>query len=700
MTDRRVFISGMGVISPLGRGILQTKQGLRVGASRIAPVTLFSTAQNTPLPVGEVHLATGTVPRTHELALAAAREAMACAPGPPDAVVMGVTTGGMLTTETHLKRNTMDPGAYTNHGVGSVAETIAREFRCTGLVMTVSTACSSGGVAIKLALELLRWGKAQTVLVGGADALCKLTYYGFNTLQVVDPLGARPLDAARRGMSVAEGAAMLLLVSHDSVPRGALAEVLGAGISCDAHHPAAPHPEGRGAADAIRAALKDAGVGLQDVDYINLHGTGTQDNDLAEAKAVNAVFADAMPHVSSIKGATGHSLAAAGAIEAVISTLSIQENRIPANTRCEAPDPALNLKPTLRPTEKMVRTVLSNSFGFGGNNAAVIIGAPRVKALPALSRKPAVLSVVGSACITGAGNTRRTLDRFSRGKSCKGILSDSDISCALPPRATRRLKRLPRLALALAVEAQTTPGLSRKPAAVFLGTGWGALSETYDFLSQLYESHEQYSSPTDFVGSVHNAPAGQVAIHFGATGPNVTTTGGDASFEQALMAAGLLSHEIDSPLLVMGVDEYHYRLSDLFDRSVPLDETHTDGGGALIIQQGENRAGVNIVPMFFEQGPGNPQAISRLIRALGDADTVKTRYKGLLVGIPAASRKTGERQLQEFITMTGFSGAVIDYRQATNLVVTHNVSCPFNRPLRIDGMYIIGGKHDFINGQV
>ena len=181
-------------------------------------------------------------------------------------------------------------------------------------------------------------------------------------------------------MSVAEGAALLLLAADE--PDQALAEILGAGMSCDAYHPAAPHPQGEGALAAMQAALSDAGLTPADIDYVNLHGTGTRDNDQAEARALAALFGSKMPRLSSIKGASGHSLAAAGAIEAVVSAISISEGLIPANTGCRHPDPGLKLDPVLQPIQKKVDTVLSNSFGFGGNNASLVLCSPGKQRLP------------------------------------------------------------------------------------------------------------------------------------------------------------------------------------------------------------------------------------------------------------------------------------------------------------------------------
>src|SRR3990172_6528319 len=226
----------MGIISPAGRGISDTVHAVRKALLGIKPLCLFPAGHTPPLPVGEIgpFSFSDDVPRTHALALIAAEEAMNNSNGAPDAVVIGVTTGGMPLTEELLKRGEADPNRYSYHSTGSVSEYIARHVGCKGPVLTVSTACSSGIVALKIAFEMLRRGKAKQVLAGGADALCRLTYYGFHSLQLVDPMGARPFDRNRRGMTVGEGAAMLLLSAVEAPPDNAIAELLGVGLSCDA----------------------------------------------------------------------------------------------------------------------------------------------------------------------------------------------------------------------------------------------------------------------------------------------------------------------------------------------------------------------------------------------------------------------------------------------------------------------------------
>lgn len=671
MTAVRVFITGMGVICPAGAGIKRLREVLSENACTLRPLSLFVPPHKPPLPVGQVpeRLGDDTLPRTHRLAWTAAREALATADAPPDAVIVGGTTGGMLTTEASLKSGRVDHEAYLYHGTGTVAEFIAEQCRCTGPVMTVSTACASGAAAVKLGMAMIQSGQAREVLVGGADSLCRLTYYGFRSLQLIDPEGARPFDRRRFGMSVAEGAAMLRLAGGDRPPAGALAEVLGCGLSCDAFHPTQPHPDGDGALQAMQEALCEARLLPGDIDYIHLHGTGTLDNDWAEAKALNRCFGEEMPPHSSIKGALGHTLAAAGALGAVISTLAVSEGFVPANTGCTEPDPNIGLAPVDKPHRRKIRAVLSNAFGFGGNNAAVVIGRPRKKRqtpnkddkAPGYAALAAPMTVVGWSCLTGAGNLPSTLARISGGDFAGGILSDAQISEGLDPVGIRRLKRLSRMTLALARTAGD--GGDERPASVFFGTGWGALSETYDFLAKLYESGETFTSPTDFIGSVHNAPAGQVAMHFGALGPNITTTGGDYSFEQALTAAALTADSSSDPFLVMGADEHHTHLSVLFDPSVPWDPAESDGGGALWIRRSQVPGHPVITPEFYAAGGERLSAIPELLAALGGAAEIRRRFGAVMVGIPGAARDVAEKQLTAFLDLSGLSAPVIDYRR-------------------------------------
>ncbi len=661
MTAKPIYIGGAGIISSLGSGLTATEKTLRENRSAIKPLTLFGLLQGSPLPVGEaVGLEESpSIPRTHQLAGIAARQAMAGCSRPPDAIVLGTTTGGILTTERLLRKKNQQKEEYRYHGLGTVADCLASELNCTGPAIVVSTACSSGVVAIAVALEMLRSGQAQSVLAGGVDSLSRLTYFGFHSLQLVDRLGCRPLDQNRQGMAVAEGAGMILLTVEKTA--GSCAELLGVGLSCDAYHPAAPHPEGRGAFMAMQKALTDAGLTPEDIDYINLHGTGTPDNDLAESKAIRRLFPDPPP-LSSIKGASGHSLAAAGAIEAVVSTITISSGLMPANTSLQNVDPALGLSPLTSPLECPVRAVLSNSFGFGGNNGSLVIGRPETFRKAPTEKNRAGLAIHGYSCLTGAGGTIATIAQLEEGASVSGMAALEAITENLPPRLIRRLKRLPKATLALAVAAQENSALVNcKPGSVFMGTGWGALSETHDFLTRLAESKEQFPSPTDFVGSVHNGPASQVAILVGATGPNITTSGSDFSFEQALLAAELMLDDAAEPALIIGADEGHEFFSPLLDPSITPGTPLADGGGAFLVNRKTENALCHISIPFYRSGKAEG-VMNSLVDVLA-ARTRKSDYVLILAGIPAAGYEVGQKQLKQFITLAKPSSPVVEYRK-------------------------------------
>jgi 3-oxoacyl-(acyl-carrier-protein) synthase len=239
---------------------------------------------------------------------------------------------------------------------------------------TISTACSSSAEAIAVAARWLRAGRAERMVAGGCDLLSRHTLNGFASLLAVDPAGCRPFSTDRAGMSLGEAAAFLILEPRAAAEsRGAqiLALLAGAGNSCDAHHATAPDPDGRGAEQAMRAALAEAAIEPAAVDAINAHGTGTLENDRAEGRAIRRLFGPVPPLTSSTKGIFGHPLGAAGAVEAVVSILALLDQQLPGTCGLGELDPACEIEPLRAPRDHAVRAVLSNSFAFGGNNTAL-----------------------------------------------------------------------------------------------------------------------------------------------------------------------------------------------------------------------------------------------------------------------------------------------------------------------------------------
>lgn len=295
-------------------------------------------------------------------------------------VFIGTSTSGILQTELAYRRLDPASGAFpadfmyaSTHNTFSVADFTRHHLGLSGPAAVVSSACSSSAKVFASARRMLAAGLIDAAVVGGVDSLCLTTLYGFNSLGLISTGPCRPFDAGRDGISIGEAAAFALLerVPGQLDPDAVL--LLGVGESSDAHHMSSPHPEGLGARMAMRDALKMAGLEPADIDYINLHGTATPSNDAAEAKAVTALFGSDTP-CSSTKGATGHTLGAAGGLEAVICALALQHGFLPGGINTQQLDPALGLDYLLENREQAVNRVLSNSFGFGGTNCSLVFG--------------------------------------------------------------------------------------------------------------------------------------------------------------------------------------------------------------------------------------------------------------------------------------------------------------------------------------
>ena len=295
-------------------------------------------------------------------------------------ILIGTSTAGILQTEQAYRRRDPNTGALpedllyrTTHNTYSVAAFIRRYFRLAGPALVVSTACSSSAKVFASAARMLAAGVIDAAIVGGVDSLCLTTLYGFNSLELLSAEPCRPFDVDRKGLCIGEAAAFVLLERPGSNRDADTVLLLGAGESSDAYHMSAPHPDGLGAQIAMAAALRSAGLQASDIDYINLHGTATPSNDAAEGKAVAALFGDRTP-CSSIKGATGHTLGAAGGLEAVISALALQHAFLPGGINTRHLDPAIPIQYLTANSTLAPSRVLSNSFGFGGTNCSLVFG--------------------------------------------------------------------------------------------------------------------------------------------------------------------------------------------------------------------------------------------------------------------------------------------------------------------------------------
>lgn len=390
----RVVVVGAGIVSPLGFGLAETVDALRQGRDCITEVTEFSVDQCRCKTAGQIpddrflHRSTHQLRRPERLHRVSRmmiyaledvlRQAMQFQ---PELTVVGTTSGGMTFGEKYYRSLKIQP--HDHRTPGWIANYLPQKpvidaqeaFGISAPCQVIANACASGTNAIGHAFECIRSGRYQRVLTGGYDALSELVFIGFDSLQASTPEKCRPFDAERTGMVLGEGAALLALENFEAAKsHGAtiLAEIVGYGISTDNHHLTQPHPSGSGPRQAMQQAMASAELGADEIDYINAHGTGTPFNDAAEGKAIAELF-DNVP-ISSTKGMMGHSLGAAGAIEAIISILALQHQFLPPNINFRAGDSELSLNIVANQSQSAtIRTVLSNSFGFGGTNASVII---------------------------------------------------------------------------------------------------------------------------------------------------------------------------------------------------------------------------------------------------------------------------------------------------------------------------------------
>jgi 3-oxoacyl-[acyl-carrier-protein] synthase II len=393
ITSRRVAVVAAGIVSPLGFGLPETLSSLRDGRDCVAPVTRFNVDRTRCKTAGQIsderllpggrrgharrlHRASHMMIQALEQALEQDGEIR------PELAIMGTTSGGMSFGEEyyralHDKSQLREaPRWIANYPPQKPVTDALEKFRMPVPCQVIANACASGSNAIGHAFASIRSGRYQRLLTGGYDALSELVFVGFDSLQASTPERCRPFDRDRSGMIIGEGAAVLALEEWDYAhARGAhvLAELIGYGISTDNHHLTQPNPSGIGPRMAMQAALESANVQPTMVDYINAHGTATEFNDAAEAKAISDLFPASVP-VSSTKAMMGHSLGAAGAVEAVFCILALQHQFLPPNINFRASAENTNIAVVANQSRPArVRTVVSNSFGFGGTNASIVL---------------------------------------------------------------------------------------------------------------------------------------------------------------------------------------------------------------------------------------------------------------------------------------------------------------------------------------
>lgn len=393
--NKRVAITGMGIISSIGNSVEENFQSLKSGKIGISTIENLETIHKEVIKVGEIKLTNqqlaqklnlsedNNFSRTTLLGAIAVCEAIEnanisnindCRSG----FISATSVGGMDLNEKYFYEYFKDESTrrfLNSHDAGDSSHQIADYIGLKGMVTTVSTACSSAANAIMLGCRLIQSGQLDRVIVGGTDALARFTINGFKTLMILSDTYNTPFDNDRKGLNLGEAAAFLVLESDEIVEKSnkkVLAYISGFGNANDAFHQTASSENGEGAFLAMQKAFKLADLKPEDIDYINAHGTATPNNDLSEGRAILRIFKDNVPDFSSTKAFSGHTLAAAAAIEAVYSVLALQHNLVFPNMNFKKPMEEFNLIPQTTLKEKSINHVLSNSFGFGGNCSTVL----------------------------------------------------------------------------------------------------------------------------------------------------------------------------------------------------------------------------------------------------------------------------------------------------------------------------------------
>jgi len=558
----RLWVTGLGLVTPLGHGVEATWERLVRGDRAIGPVTLFEAANQRTTLAAEV--AGVVVPgpgwsRSSAMAAEAAGEAMRAAGVDVRrarvGLVVGGTTGGMFETERLLAHLHEEPDCRE-----SLVEMLSHPLTATGdrveevlgpfvRVRTLASACSSGANALVVAATWLRAGEVDVVVAGASDGLCRLTHTGFNALAALDPEGCRPFDRRRRGTTLGEGAGFAVLERAESArARGAtpVAELAGWAVGCEAHHITHPAPDGSIVAALVERAIARAGLTPRDVDYVSAHGTGTVHNDAMEAQALRRALGAEVHRipVSSSKGQIGHTLGAAGSIEAVVTALVVSRRTLVPTAGLDEPDPAFGLVhvPHVGRPASRVRVAISNAFGFGGMDTVLVLtdatgdtGA-RATSAPVASRAVVVTgaAILAPCGLLGDEACARLVDAPAPALAPGPVDPDP----YLDPGRARRLDRASRLGVVAAQHALAGAALEDDEAAIVLGSAFGSVDASAAFVHRIFARGPRSASPAEFPNLVPSAQVGHASIYLGLHGPAFATadlaTAGESAFVQAV----------------------------------------------------------------------------------------------------------------------------------------------------------------------
>lgn len=634
-SSQRILVTGAGIVSPLGLNWRENEASFRANRMNFTPVTAFDVSQRIAKTAAQVDLPDerlflkvpsrrdALMDRGTKMLLIAFREALAMAGMSGlkgvDAIIIGTSAGAMSVGQDYFRKaighSGRVPGQLSRvefYQPQKQIAAIAAEYDWHGPILVVSNACASGANAIGDAMAMIQTGRVRRVLAGGYDALAELVFAGFDTLRALAPSGVpRPFDAARDGLALGEGAAVVLLESESAAAERSAPEPLavaaGYATATDLHHLTQPDPEGKAAIRTMRGACEMAGVRPEEVDYINSHGTGTPYNDVAEASAIQAWAGDAASGIalSSTKSAMGHLLGGAGAVEAVICLMAMRGQWLPASLNVREVDPAVKSSLVREWREAQVGVTLTNSFGFGGTNATLVfLPASSSSRRPSLPISSEALNITGAGAVSPAGWGTSALVQAVRERQdlplteCPRSVGNRDWSCPVhvvppaPPDALPKFARLRRasavtkFAMGAALEALASAGFPNGLGAGRLGIIQCMFNGCVQFSGRFY--HEvietpALASPLIFPETVYNAPASHIAAFLGVDGP-VTTLIGESSaiMEGVAMARDWLKLGRVDRVLVIGAEEGDWVGAEAVTYYHP-ELRASEGAGALLL---------------------------------------------------------------------------------------------------------------------
>lgn len=586
-------ITGIGVISAIGNNVEENWANILASKSGIDHTKSVDTENCYADFSGEVK--NFTVPkdidRVTALCLKATDEALNDAKlsdfngDKRVSVIMGSCVGGGRSIEDYYKK-TKDENCILKMPISAIANHVAKAYSVGGVVTNVANACAAGTISIAYAADLIRAKRADVVIAGGADAFSSIPYSGFLSLHALDEMGCSPFNRSH-GITIGEGAGAVIVESLEHAKaRGAniYCEVLGSGISSDAHHITAPRPDGEGQMKAIRSAIKSSGLSECDIDYVNAHGTGTAKNDEAEFLSLHTIFDgknDALS-VSSTKAYTGHCLGAAGAIEAVYAIKALKENIVPPTLGYTEED-LIALKEKAgdidftpnKPVEKQLNAVMNNSFAFGGNNASIIFGKNKPTPEKTPERRDLVITGVGIVAPFANGKAsyiEKCLGDFEtdQAEQASTVTTVDYDKQGLKMAFYRKLDHLSQLQAVSGMDALNDGNYNVSDENAFnvgmiIGTSEGALGPSLDFQSIITDKGNAGGSAFKFPNTVYNAAGGYLSICSGIKGYNVTVTNGAQSgLQSAAYAMQVIRNGVEDAMIATGTDENSSFISEIY----------------------------------------------------------------------------------------------------------------------------------------